>query len=95
MDVRTSAGRVLRLPAKLVDLAKVRTQVPDGLAQEFAPARHHGWVEILHRVSQPVDHTFHGLLMVLAYPVVSQKQIWHVIRLYHRVLVVQRQRGHR
>ncbi len=86
------AGVVRRVPGTAVDMSTcIVTRASAGCADETETetvvVRRYGRVRLLRRIFEKQDHQFHALLMGMKYEVVSTKRIWHILRLYHRVVI--------
>ena len=46
-----------------------------------------GEVELLQRIRTPRDHLLRSALMSIKYEHASSHQVWHILRLYHRVIM--------
>jgi len=85
VDVEYENGRHKRLSARLVKWKSLQRVISEGHEYEIANTQRFGQVRILRRVYKKVDHKMHGLLMTMSYAAV--RGMWHILRLYHRVLV--------
>jgi len=87
--VRISHGGFERtVPAVWVDLDRCRVEIhTDGRVIEYIWHKSLGEVEILQRIRTPRDHLLHAALMSVKYEHVASHQVWHILRLYHRVIM--------
>ena len=87
--VRISHGGIERIvPAVSVDLDRCREEIhPDGRIFEYIWHKSLGEVEVLQRLRTPRDHLLHAALMSVKYEHAASHQVWHILRLYHRVIM--------
>ena len=84
--VKDRAGSVKKVGARDINMQSLRREISDGHEYEYVQSRKHGEVQVLQRICKCMDHKMHGLLMILDYTAVpNMYQIWHMLRMYHRV----------
>ena len=87
--VRISHDGIERtVPAVWVDLDRCHEERnPDGRVIEYIWHKSFGEVELLQRIRTPRDHLLHAALMSVKYEHAASHQVWHILRLYHRVIM--------
>ena len=81
-------GRTLRVPVAAINWKSHQfTTDISGAALETIVLRRRGRVRIIRWVTKARDYRLHGILSDLKYEIIRKFGVWHVFRLYHRLLI--------